>query len=137
MSFWDRPQSERPISVLRRPFHSALLSSHAIPGRYIGKCPSGTAVPSASQLAAVKHYFIHTHTVQDLYTAGKYEIEALDLIRSLFDEGHETLVMAGGSGFYIDAVCNGLDDFPPADQSLRSELTERLASEGWNHCVLI
>ncbi len=90
----------------------------------------GTAVPSASQLAAVKHYFIHTHTVQDLYTAGKYEIEALDLIRSLFDEGHETLVMAGGSGFYIDAVCNGLDDFPPADQSLRSELTERLASEG-------
>ena len=90
----------------------------------------GTAVPSASQLAAVKHYFIHTHTVQDLYPAGKYEIEALDLIRSLFDEGHETLVMAGGSGFYIDAVCNGLDDFPPADQSLRSELTERLASEG-------
>lgn len=90
----------------------------------------GTAVPSASQLAAVKHYFIHTHTVRDLYTAGKYEAEALELINRLFDEGHETLVMAGGSGFYIDAVCNGLDDFPPADLALREELTARLQNEG-------
>ena len=90
----------------------------------------GTAVPSASQLAAVKHYFIHTHTVTGLYTAGKYEIEALDLIERLFAEGHETLVMAGGSGFYIDAVCNGLDDFPPADLELRESLVRRLADEG-------
>ena len=90
----------------------------------------GTAVPSASQLAAVKHYFIHIHTVTDLYTAGKYEIEALDLIERLFAQGHETLVMAGGSGFYIDAVCNGLDDFPPADLGLRESLVRRLAEEG-------
>ena len=90
----------------------------------------GTAVPSASQLAAVKHYFIHTHKVTDLYTAGKYEIEALDLIERLFAQGHETLVMAGGSGFYIDAVCNGLDDFPPADLQLREKLTRRLEEEG-------
>ena len=75
----------------------------------------GTAVPDASQLAAVKHYFIHSHTVTELYTAGKYELEALELINRLFDEGHETLVMAGGSGFYIDALVNGLDDFPSAD----------------------
>lgn len=90
----------------------------------------GTAVPSASQLAAVKHYFIRTHPVTELYTAGKYEIEALDLMERLFNEGHETLVMAGGSGFYIDAVCKGLDDFPPADEQLRAELTERLRQEG-------
>ena len=67
----------------------------------------GTAVPDASQLAAVKHYFIHSHTVTELYTAGKYEIEALELINRLFDEGHDTLVMAGGSGFYVDALVNG------------------------------
>lgn len=90
----------------------------------------GTAVPSASQLAAVKHYFIRSHSVTVPYTAGKYEIEALSLIGRLFSEGHETLVMAGGSGFYIDAVCKGLDDFPPADQELRATLTARLKAEG-------
>lgn len=90
----------------------------------------GTAVPSASQLSAVKHYFIHTHTVRSLYTAGKYELEAMSLINDLFSQGHDTLVMAGGSGFYIDAVCNGLDDFPEADLELRRSLTERLRDEG-------
>ena len=90
----------------------------------------GTAVPSAEQLSAVQHYFIHSHTVTELYTAGRYELEALDLINRLFDEGHETLVMAGGSGFYVDALVNGLDDFPSADLQLRSELMARLHEEG-------
>ena len=90
----------------------------------------GTAVPSAEQLSAVRHYFIHSHTVTELYTAGRYELEALELINRLFDEGHETLVMAGGSGFYIDALVNGLDDFPEADLQLRAELTARLKEEG-------
>ena len=90
----------------------------------------GTAVPDASQLSAVKHYFIHSHTVTDLYTAGKYELEALELINSLFEAGHDTLVMAGGSGFYIDALVNGLDDFPSADLQLRNELMDRLNEEG-------
>lgn len=90
----------------------------------------GTAVPSAEQLAAVQHYFIHSHMVTQLYTAGKYELEALELINRLFDEGHETLVMAGGSGFYIDALVNGLDDFPSADLQLRNELMARLKEEG-------
>ena len=90
----------------------------------------GTAVPSAEQLSAVQHYFIHSHTVRELYTAGRYEVEALDLINKLFDEGHETLVMAGGSGFYVDALVNGLDDFPSADLQLRNELMARLKEEG-------
>ena len=90
----------------------------------------GTAVPSAEQLAAVQHYFIHSHTVTELYTAGKYELEALGLINRLFEEGHETLVMAGGSGFYVDALVNGLDDFPAADLTLRNELMARLKEEG-------
>ena len=90
----------------------------------------GTAVPSPDQLAAVKHYFIHSHSVTQLYTAGKYEVEALELIDRLFNEGHETLVMAGGSGFYVDALVDGLDDFPSTDLQLRSELTSRLKEEG-------
>lgn len=89
----------------------------------------GTAVPSGEQLAAVKHYFIQTVSVRDYYTAGIYEREALDLIRRLFDEGHETLVMTGGSMFYIDAVCNGLGGVPTADLDFREELRRRVEAE--------
>ena len=90
----------------------------------------GTAVPDASQLQAVKHYFIQDHSVTEDYTAGKYEMEANALVQKLFTEGDRTLVMCGGSGFYIDAFCKGLDDFPPADQALRAELTARWKAEG-------
>lgn len=90
----------------------------------------GTAVPSAAQLSAVRHYFIHTKSVTEYYTAGLYETDALELISRLFDEGHDTLVMTGGSMFYIDAVCNGLGHVPTADLSIRKELMERLEKEG-------
>ena len=90
----------------------------------------GTAVPSEKQLASVRHYFIHSQSVQEPYSAGRYEVEALALIERLFSEGHETLIMAGGSGFYIDALCRGLDDFPPADEELRAALSARLRNEG-------
>lgn len=90
----------------------------------------GTAVPSREQLDAVRHYFIQTKSVTEYYTAGIYETEALDLIGRLFDEGHETLVMTGGSMFYIDAVCNSLSNVPTADLSVREALQKRLAEEG-------
>lgn len=90
----------------------------------------GTAVPDASQLAAVKHYFIHSISVLDAYSSGQYEIDALALMEKLFSEGHETLVMAGGSGFYIDAVCKGLDNLPVPPPELREELTRRVREEG-------
>lgn len=90
----------------------------------------GTAVPSPEQLAAVQHYFIQTRSVREYYTAGIYEQEALALIRRLFDEGHETLVMTGGSMFYIDAVCNGLSGIPQADLSFREELRRKVDAEG-------
>ncbi|MBR7004138.1 MAG: tRNA (adenosine(37)-N6)-dimethylallyltransferase MiaA [Bacteroidales bacterium] len=90
----------------------------------------GTAVPDASQLAAVKHYFIQTVPVTETYTAGDYERDAIALVRKLFSEGHETLVMTGGSMFYIDAVCNGLDDLPDGDPSVRAGLWDRLEAEG-------
>ncbi len=90
----------------------------------------GTAVPSAAQLSAVQHYFIHTKSVTEYYTAGIYETDAIALIEKLFDEGHETLVMTGGSMFYIDAVCNGLGHIPTADLDIRKSLMERLEKEG-------
>ncbi len=89
----------------------------------------GTARPTEAQLAEVPHYFIADRSVTDGCTAGRYEIEALQLLETLF-QTHETVVMAGGSGLYIDALCNGLDDFPEADPALRAHLSERLRTEG-------
>lgn len=90
----------------------------------------GTAPPSDEQLARVRHYFIGTRSVTDPpYTAGRYEVDALALLEELFRE-HDTLVMAGGSGLYIDALCDGLDDFPDVDPSIRESLMERLEKEG-------
>lgn len=90
----------------------------------------GTAVPSAEQLARVKHYFIQTVPVTVQYTAGRYETEAIALINKLFDEGHETLVMTGGSMFYIDAICSSLSHIPTSDPQSRAALREEYAAKG-------
>ena len=90
----------------------------------------GTAVPSPEQLARVPHYFIRTIPVTRNYTAGMYEADALELISRLFAEGHETLVVTGGSMMYIDALCYGLDDFPEVPLMLRQHLMDCLRSEG-------
>ena len=90
----------------------------------------GTAVPSPEELAAVKHYFIQTVSVKDGYTAGQYEDEALALVNRLFAEGHDHLIMCGGSMLYIDAFCYGLDDFPDVPLQMRRHLMDCLESEG-------
>ena len=89
----------------------------------------GTAVPSAEQLAAVPHYFIGTQSIHTYYTAGKYELDALALLDELFQQ-YDTVLMAGGSGLYIDAVCHGIDAFPDADMNIRKSLAKRLKTEG-------
>ena len=90
----------------------------------------GTAAPSRRELSAVKHYFVRTIPVTRNYTAGIYEMEALELVNRLFAQGHETLVMCGGSMLYIDAFCYGLDDFPEVPLQLREHLMECLRDEG-------
>ena len=90
----------------------------------------GTAVPEPEQLAAVPHYFIQTRSIRDIYTAGDYERDALSLIGQLFSEGHDTLIMTGGSMMYIDAVCNGLDNLPEVPLLLREQLMNCLDTEG-------
>lgn len=89
----------------------------------------GVARPSEEDLRRVKHHFIACRPVSEPYTAGLFELDALALLEELFKK-YDTVVMAGGSGFYIDALCKGLDDFPPADPELREELTRRAREEG-------
>lgn len=90
----------------------------------------GTAAPSDEQLATVPHYFIRTISVDTPFNAGDYEREALDLVERLFSEGHETLVMTGGSMLYVEAFCSGLDDIPEVPLSLREQLMDCLNTEG-------
>lgn len=89
----------------------------------------GVARPDEETLSRVKHHFIACRSVKEPYTAGMFELDAMALLEELFKK-YDTVVMAGGSGFYIDALCRGLDDFPPADPQLREELTRRVREEG-------
>ena len=89
----------------------------------------GTAQPTAEELAAAKHYFIADREVEDDFNCGKYEVEALALLERLFAE-NRYVVAVGGSGLYIQALCEGMDSLPEADDALRAELKARLASEG-------
>jgi tRNA dimethylallyltransferase len=89
----------------------------------------GTAPPTPAQLAAVPHHFVLSHSIHEPYTAGKYEMEALSLLEKLFAR-HETVLMVGGSGLYIDALCHGIDAFPEADPALRAALTAQYAQDG-------
>lgn len=89
----------------------------------------GTAPPTQEQLAAVKHYFIFSHSIFNHYTAGKYEVEAIELINELFLQ-QDILILAGGSGLYIDALCYGIDDFPAIDMNVRNNMMLRVKEEG-------
>ena len=81
----------------------------------------GVARPSREQLAAVKHYFVASHTIHQSYSAGDYEREAWDLVMRLAPS-HKYLLMAGGSGLYADAFVKGFDPLPLPDAQLRKQL---------------
>ncbi len=89
----------------------------------------GTAKPSLQELAAVKHYFIDSHSVAVEYNAGQYEKDVLALLATLF-ETHNTVILTGGSGLYINAVCQGMDNMPEIPDDLRQKLNDRLEKEG-------
>ena len=91
--------------------------------------PIGTAQPSAEQLAAVEHHFIATHDISENFSCGEYEVRALDLLNDLFEK-HDTVIAVGGSGLYVRALCEGMDDLPHADGTLRGELNKRLEHDG-------
>jgi tRNA dimethylallyltransferase len=91
----------------------------------------GTAVPAPSQLKKVKHYFIQHKSIHDYYSASMYEKEVISLLRKLFPVRNK-VVITGGSGLYIDAVCEGIDDIPDVDPEIRTKVGEKLISEGIN-----
>ena len=89
----------------------------------------GTAVPTPEELAAVKHHFIHSHTIFENYNASRYETEAMEILNRLFKR-HNKVLLVGGSMLYIDAICKGIDTMPDVDPEIRSELKIQLEKEG-------
>jgi len=89
----------------------------------------GTAVPDFEELNAVKHHFIQTHSIHEVYNASRYENEALDVIDSVL-KTNNLVLFVGGSMLYIDAVCRGIDIMPDADAEIRKMLKDKLEKEG-------
>ncbi len=89
----------------------------------------GTAKPNAEELAAAKHHFIDSHTVTQLFSTGDFEVEALKKLEEIFRE-HELAIMVGGSGLYVNALINGLDEMPNIDLSIRENLNRKFEEEG-------
>jgi len=89
----------------------------------------GTAQPDPEQLRAVAHHFIASHAIDDQLNCGRYEMQALACLERLFAK-HDVVVAVGGSGLYVRALCEGMDELPQADDALRGELLRRLETEG-------
>lgn len=89
----------------------------------------GTTVPSSEELAAVPHHFIQQKSIQNPYSIGDFQREALDLLKTLFKR-KDKVILVGGSGMYADALIDGLDHFPKVDSSLRNKLQKQAEEEG-------
>ena len=88
----------------------------------------GTAAPTEEELSQAKHYFVHHISIEDKYDVADYERDALQLLDELF-KTHDAVIMTGGSGLFIDAVCNGIDVMPDVDPGIR-EKVQKLLDEG-------
>ncbi len=91
--------------------------------------PIGTAQPSPEQLQTAEHHFIASHDITEEFNCGEYEVQALKKLETLFAR-HNCVVAVGGSGLYVRALCEGMDDLPQANPELRNKLSVRLATEG-------
>ena len=89
----------------------------------------GTAKPSAAELSEVPHYFINSHSIRDEYDAAAYGRDALQLLEQLHEK-HDRVIMSGGSGLYIKAVCEGFDAIPDVDPGIRADLVDHYGRHG-------
>jgi tRNA dimethylallyltransferase len=89
----------------------------------------GTAKPSEAEQGGVKHHFINSHSIEEYFSPGDFERDALKVIDELF-KTKDVVIVTGGSGLYLKALMHGLDEMPEVDLKLRDDLGRRLAKEG-------
>ena len=108
-------------------FHAPIISTDS--RQFYRGIPIGTAQPTDEELQRVEHHFIASHELTDEFNCGAYEEAAIKRLDELF-QTHSCVVAVGGSGLYIKALCEGMDEMPNADTELRTRLAERLQTEG-------
>ena len=91
----------------------------------------GVAKPSEKELNEVKHHFIGQKSIENLYSAGEFEVDVIDFLKQYF-KTKDLIIMTGGSGMYIDAVCRGLDEIP-RNEKIRKELNIQYENHGLKH----
>ena len=99
--------------------------------QFYKEIPIGTAAPTKEELTEVEHYMIHNLNIDDKYDVADYEKDVLLLLKHLFLT-HDTVVMTGGSGLFIDAVCNGVDYIPDISEENRNKVNELYQKGGLN-----
>ena len=113
--------------VLTKRFKTEIISADS--RQFYREIEIGTAKPNAEELSAVPHHLINSLSIQDNYSVGDFEKQALSIVADLH-KVHATVIMVGGSGLYVDAVCYGLDQFPTIVPKFREELNEEYAQNG-------
>ena len=89
----------------------------------------GAAPPNKEQLQKIKHHFIQHLSIKENYNTGQYEEDAIKKISSLFKK-YDNLILVGGSGLYIDAICNGIDNIPQTPQKIRDRINNEFSEKG-------
>ena len=112
---------------LAQHFNSEIISADS--RQFYKELKIGATPPSQEELVKVKHHFIQHLSVKDDYNVGLFEKDSIAVLYTLFKKT-DTLIMAGGSGLYIDAVCNGLDTFPEVDEKIKKELIAEYKNKG-------
>lgn len=112
---------------LAKAFKTEILSADS--RQFYKEIPIGTAAPSKKELAAAPHHFIHHRGIEEDYSVGDFEREAIEKLEELFTD-HEVIILVGGSGLYIKSLIEGLDNFPEIDAAIRERLNDRLLDEG-------
>lgn len=108
-------------------FDTVILSADS--RQFYQEMTIGTAKPTAEELAAIPHYFINTLRVQDDYSAGDFERDALEILEGLFAQ-HDVVLLVGGSGLFVNALCYGLDDLPKPVVGTRERLNKVFVESG-------
>ncbi|MCX7863295.1 MAG: tRNA (adenosine(37)-N6)-dimethylallyltransferase MiaA [Bacteroidales bacterium] len=112
---------------LAQQFHTVVISADS--RQFYKEMNIGTAVPTIEERKNIPHYFIQHLSIHDYYNVSRYENDVLSLLSELFT-AYKIVLMVGGSGLYIDAVCKGIDDMPDYDPELRQSLIEELQNKG-------
>ena len=89
----------------------------------------GAAPPSKAELSTIKHHFIHHLSITQNYSAGEFETDAINLLKQLH-RTNDTIIVVGGSGLYLDAICKGFDEMPKIPQKIRTELNQKYQNQG-------